>query len=193
MPRTKHLSDEAVLAGVLRLVQRVGPAGFTLAAAGAEVGLSASTLVQRFGSKRALLLAADRWAVERWVGGMDEVPTEGTALDRLIAGLVHAVDADTTTDELANSVALLQIALADREFHASTKDGAVRLRGKIIERLRDAVGNDELRPGIDIDTLAELVEITYHGAMISWAIHREGRLVDWLRTRFAQLLQPYRV
>ncbi|GAA2759509.1 TetR/AcrR family transcriptional regulator [Actinopolymorpha rutila] len=193
MPRVKNLSDEAVLAGVLRLVQRIGPEGFTLAAAGAEVGLSASTLVQRFGSKRALLLAADRWALERWVGGMDEVPSGGPALDRLIAGLVHTVEPETRAEEMANSVSLLQIALADSEFHASTRDGAVRLRAKIVERLREATTNKELRPGTDIDALAELVEITYHGAMISWAIHRDGRLVTSLRARFAQLLQPYRV
>lgn len=74
MPRVKHLSDEDVLAGVFRLVQRIGPERLTLAAAGAEVGLSASTLVQRFGTKRALLLATDRWAIERWVAGMDEAP-----------------------------------------------------------------------------------------------------------------------
>jgi AcrR family transcriptional regulator len=193
MPRIKILSDEAVLAGVLRLVQRIGPERFTLAAAGAEVGLSASTLVQRFGSKRALLLAADRWGVERWVGGMDEPPTGGSALDRLIAGLVHAVDAGTSVEEMANSVSLLQIALADSEFHGSTRDGAIRLRAKIVERLREAAANEELRPGTDLDGLAELVEVAYHGAMISWAIHREGSLLDSLRARFAQLLQPYRV
>jgi AcrR family transcriptional regulator len=192
MPRIKSVSDEAIIADVLRLVQRIGPERFTLAAAGAEVGLSASTLVQRFGSKRALLLAADKWGVERWVRGMDEVPAGGPALGRLIAGLVHAVDSETTAEEMANSVSLLQIALADSEFHASTRDGAVRLRAKIAERLHDAAANSELRPDADIDALAELIEIAYHGAMISWAIHRDGSLVTSLRARFAQLLQPYR-
>jgi AcrR family transcriptional regulator len=193
MPRSKNLTDEAVLAGVLRVVQRIGPERFTLAAAGAEVGLSASTLVQRFGSKRALLLATDRWAVERWVGGMDEVTAGGPALDRLILGLVHAVDSETTAQEMANSVSLLQIALADSEFHESTRDGALRLRAKIVERLREATANSELRPDTDIDALAELIEITYHGAMIAWAIHRDGPLTTSLSARFTQLLKPYRL
>jgi AcrR family transcriptional regulator len=193
VPRSKSVSDEAILADVLRLVQRIGPDRFTLAAAGVEVGLSASTLVQRFGSKRGLLLAADRWGVERWVGGMDEVPAGGPALDRLIAGLVHAVDSETTAEEMANSISLLHVALVDGEFHASTRAGAVRLRTKVVERLREAAANTELRADTDIDALAELVEITYHGAMISWAIHRDGPLVSSLRARFAQLLQPYRV
>jgi AcrR family transcriptional regulator len=192
MPRVKQLSDEAVLAGVLRVVQRVGPGSLTLTAVGAEVGLSASTLVQRFGSKRALLLAADGWAVERWVGGMDEVPPDGTALERLVAGLLHAVDADTTAEEMANSVSLLQVGLADREFHALTRDGAIRLRVKIADRLREAVATGELRGGVDPDHLAELIEVTYHGSMISWAVHREGPLVASLRARFVQMLEPYR-
>lgn len=192
MPRAKSVDDQAVLAGVHRVVQRIGPERFTLAAAGAEVGLSASTLVQRFGSKRELLLSADRWAVERWVGGMDEAPPGDSPMERLIAGLVYTVEADTTPGELANSVSLLQIALADNEFHASTHDGARRLRSKIIERLSEAVAKGELRPGTDVDALAEMVEIVYHGAMISWAIHRTGRLTEALTTGFERLLQPYR-
>lgn len=192
MPRPKVISDEAILGEVHRLVQTVGPERFTLAAAGKQTGLSPSTLVQRFGSKRALLLAADRWAIERWVGGMDEAPTGGPALDRLISGMMHSVNPGTTADEMANSVSLLQIGLADEEFHASTKDGAVRLRVKILERLREAAQNGEIQPDADLDTLADLIEVTYHGAMIHWAIHRNGPLVRSLETMFAHLLQPYR-
>lgn len=191
MPRTRTVSDETILASVIALVQRIGPAGLTLASAAAEVGLSASTLVQRFGSKRALLLAADRWAVERWVGGMDRIPPGGSALDRMIAGLVYTVDPATTGEEMANSVSLLQISLADPEFHESTRLGAVRLRAKILERLDEAVAGHELAPQTNTMALAELIEVAYHGAMISWAIHRNGALVDSMRARFDQLLRPY--
>ncbi|WP_086150110.1 TetR/AcrR family transcriptional regulator [Cellulosimicrobium sp. KWT-B] len=192
MPRPKVISDEAILVEVLHLVQRIGPERFTLAAAGKQTGLSPSTLVQRFGSKRALLLAADRWAVERWVGGMDAVPGGSSALDRLVAGMLYTVDPGTTAEEMANSVSLLQIGLADSEFHASTKDGASRLRTKILERLREAAANAELQPAVDLESLAELIEITYHGAMIRWAIHRDGQLVRSMEAAFTQLLRPYR-
>ena len=191
MPRTKTISDETVLASVIRLVQRIGPDQLTLASAAAEVGLSAPTLVQRFGSKRALLLAADRWAVEQWVLGMDSIPPGGSALDRLIAGLVYTVDPATSGDEMANSVSLLQMSLADPAFHESTRDGAIRLQAKIAERLEEAVAGHELAPQTDIIALAELIEITYHGAMISWAIHRNGTLIDSMKARFDQLLRPY--
>ena len=191
MPRPKAISDEAVLASVMRLVQRIGPENFTLAAAGQASGLSPSTLVQRYGSKRELLLAADRHAVERWVGGMDEA-TDGSALDRLVAGIVQSIDADTTATEMANSVSLLQIGLADDEFHASTKVGATRLHVKIVERLSEAESGGELRRGVELDALAEMIEVTYHGGMIHWAIHSDGLLVSSLKEKFLHLLQPYR-
>lgn len=192
MPRSKIVSDQAILAEVHRLVQRIGPDKFTLAAAGAEVGLSASTLVQRFGTKRELLLAADQWAVEQWVNGMDAAPSGGPALDRLIAGLVFALDAETTPDEMANSVSLLQIALADSEFHASTRNGAERVQKRVTHRLQEAVSTRELRPDTDVGALAALIEVTYHGAMIAWAIHRDGSLTDFMKLQFGHLLRPYR-
>lgn len=68
----------------------------------------------------------------------------------------------------------------------------MRLRAKILERLREAVANAELQPGVDLHGLAELIETTYHGAMICWAIHRDGPLVRSLEAAFTRLLQPYR-
>ena len=58
MPRPRRISDEAVLAGALKVMFRNGPAEFTLAAIAAEVGIAPPTLVQRFGDKRGLILRA---------------------------------------------------------------------------------------------------------------------------------------
>jgi hypothetical protein len=41
-------------------------------------------------------------------------------------------------------------------------------------------------------TLAELVETTYHGAMIGWAIHRENTLAHWMREQVEAVLAPHR-
>ena len=40
--------------------------------------------------------------------------------------------------------------------------------------------------------LAKLLETTYHGAMIGWAIHREGTLQAWMRDQVEATLSPYR-
>ena len=60
MPRPKTVDDTAVLDAAMRVVDRAGPGGLTLGAVAGEVGLSPATLVQRFTSKRGLLLALAR-------------------------------------------------------------------------------------------------------------------------------------
>src|SRR5262245_49678369 len=57
MPRPRTASNESILDAAFRVITRLGPANLTLADVAGEVGLSPATLVQRFGSKRGLLLA----------------------------------------------------------------------------------------------------------------------------------------
>jgi AcrR family transcriptional regulator len=70
-PRPRAASDSAILSAAHRAVTRVGPMRLTLADVAREAGVSPATLVQRFGSKRGLLLALvaagsgeveDQWA-----------------------------------------------------------------------------------------------------------------------------------
>ncbi|HLR97107.1 MAG TPA: helix-turn-helix domain-containing protein [Jiangellaceae bacterium] len=191
MPRPRSISDEAILDATLTLAHRVGPARVTLAAAAEEAGVSAATLVQRFGTKRDLLLAADTRGVERWVDALDRA-TSSSPLARVVEGLVHAVDPEATPEYMANSVAMLQLDLADPDFHAETLRGAREVRAHIADNLAEAVTVGELRGDTDIPTLAKLVETTYHGAMIGWAIHREGTLATWMRAQVEAALAPHR-
>ena len=59
-PRPRTVPDEQILTAAQRAMSRLGPARLTLAEVATEAGLSAATLVQRFGSKRGLMLAL--WA-----------------------------------------------------------------------------------------------------------------------------------
>ena len=59
-PRPRTVSDAQILYATQRAMSRLGPTRMTLAAVAKEAGLSAATLVQRFGSKRGLMLAL--WA-----------------------------------------------------------------------------------------------------------------------------------
>jgi AcrR family transcriptional regulator len=191
MPRPRTISDEAILDAVLGLAHRVGPARVTFAAAAAEAGLSAATLVQRFGTKRELLLAADKRGVDLWVGALDR-STAASPLARVVEGLVLAVDPVATPELLANSVAMLQLDLADPDFHAETLRGARAVRAGIKRDLSAALAAGELRSGTDVATLAKVVETTYHGAMIGWAIHRESTLANWMREQVEAVLAPHR-
>lgn len=191
MPRPRTVSDEDLLDAVLALAHRIGPNRVTFAAVAAEVGLSAATLVQRFGSKRGMLLAADRRGVELWVGAL-EGSTAEAPLARVEDGLVGAVAGLDSPAELANSIALLQLDLADPDFHAETLRGARAVRARIEEELAEALSAGDLRPDTDPAALAILVETVYHGALIGWAIHREGTPAAWLRGQVRAVLAPYR-
>ena len=191
MPRPRTISDEALLDAVLALAHRVGPARVTFATAAAETGLSAATLVQRFGTKRGLLLAADKRAVDLWVDALDR-STAASPLARVVDGLVLAVDAVATPEQMANSVAILQLDLADPDFHAETLRGARAVRARIVRDLDAAFDAGELRSGTDVEALAKLVETAYHGAMIGWAIHREHTLAHWMREQVEAVLAPHR-
>jgi AcrR family transcriptional regulator len=191
MPRPRSISDDAILDAVLDLAHRIGPARLTFAAVAAEVGLSAATLVQRFGTKRDLLLAADKRGVDLWVGALDR-STAASPLARVVEGLVLAVDGVTTPERMANSVAMLQLDLADPDFHAETLRGARAVRARVERDLGAALDAGDLRAGTDVATLATLVETTYHGAMIGWAIHSERPLADWMRAQVEAVLAPYR-
>src|SRR5262252_8124596 len=61
-PRRRKAEDVDVFAALVRVMLRRGPAELTLRAIAAEAGVTAGALVQRFGSKRALLLAHARYA-----------------------------------------------------------------------------------------------------------------------------------
>src|SRR5215471_2832235 len=60
--RRRKVEDTGVFAALVRVMMRRGPAELTLRAIAAEAGVTAGALVQRFGSKQALLHAHARHA-----------------------------------------------------------------------------------------------------------------------------------
>src|SRR5207247_1703558 len=106
-PRPRSTTDADLLTAAARAVSQVGPSRLTLADVAREAGVAPATLVQRFGSKRGLLLALVR------------------------AG----------------------------------SGAAARLGGLVGEGT--------------------------HGALVAWAIHREGTAREWVRREMEMLLAPY--
>src|SRR5262245_17434678 len=64
MGRPRTMPDSALLEACARVMARTGPKDFTLAEVTREAGLAPATLLQRFGSKRGLLLELARLAAE---------------------------------------------------------------------------------------------------------------------------------
>ena len=117
-PRPRTVPDEHILGAAQRAMSRLGPARLTLAEVAKEAGLSPATLVQRFGSKRGLMLAL--WAAA--VDGVDACfemlrPAHASPLDALLAAATMMSRHTKSPEEMANHLAFLQIDVSDPEFH----------------------------------------------------------------------------
>jgi len=191
-PRPRKVSDEAVFAAAYRAMQRLGPGELTLAEIAAEAGVTAGALAQRFGSKRALLLAlaegAAATAGEPLRGLRSEHRSPVAALRayaECLAGLASSPAA------LARNLAYLQIDLADPDFRAQLARQGRATRDGIGELLADAVADRELAPDTDTEALARNIETVLNGALLTWAFYQEGTAARFLRDAVDTTLTPY--
>jgi AcrR family transcriptional regulator len=191
-PRPKRIEDAALVAGTARVIERLGPARLTLGDVAKEVGLAPATLVQRFGSKRGLLLAVAR----QGAGSVREefARIRGAHRSPLAAlGAVGACMAQMarTPEALANSLAFFQMDIADPEFHRLARAHARQFRAELQAMLDEAVESGELRR-CSTARLANTVQGLIGGSMMNWAIHREGKAGPWIETDLETLLAPLR-
>jgi AcrR family transcriptional regulator len=192
-PRPRQTSDEAILAATMRVMQRRSPVDLTLADVAREAGVVPATLIQRFGTKRDLLLAACRSApgsVQAQFGAARA--KHGSPLKALIELYAECSGFAATPEAVANGLAYLQIDLTDPEFHAITLAQFTALRDETRKLLDDAVAAGELRP-CDTADLARLIQQVNDGAMLSWAVYRKGSLTAWMRRSLKSLLTPYQI
>ncbi len=191
-PRPRTVSDEEILAAAGAVVARLGPTRFTLAHVAKEVGLSPATLVQRFGTKRGLLLALARSGVE----GVKEcfAAVRGAHRSPLAALLSAATEMTRhvkSPEELANFLSFLQVDLSDAEFHRLSLENSKRIHAGYGALLDEAVASGEIAP-CDTKALARAVGAVAGGSLLGWAIHRDGPAEKWVRADLATLLDPYR-
>ncbi|MFG2001492.1 TetR family transcriptional regulator [Spirillospora sp. NPDC048911] len=193
MARPRTTSDEAILAATARALGRLGPGRLTLNAVAAEAGLSPATLVQRFGSKRGLLLAfarrAEHGARLPFERARRDHPSPLDALHSAMAAMAAHV---AGPEELANSLGFLQLDLTDPEFREHARAHTRVTREQIRALLAEAVAAGELAAGTDPARLARSVQVTYNGTLIVWALDGEGALPGAVRAGLDDLLAPHR-
>lgn len=194
MPRPRTVDDGAILAAAVEAIGEVGPSGLTLAGVAEKVGLTAPTLMQRFGSRRGLLLAVaeagGEWAPQKFRDAMRRYPSPLKALVTALRAMTAGV---SSPEAMANNLAFLQLDLSDPEFHKQAQAQARRVRDSIAALLSDAVVAGELRPDTDTARLAEAVEAVYNGALVTWAVHRRGAVGSWVARQVETVLAPHRV
>src|SRR5713226_6873161 len=106
MGRPRTMPDAAVLEASARVMSRCGPKDFTLAQVAREAGLAPATLIQRFGSKRGLLLALAQMAAEGAGACFEMVRARHRSpLRALSASFEEMAGMAETPEILANSLA----------------------------------------------------------------------------------------
>lgn len=191
-PRPRATSDAQIFAATHRAVSRLGPVKLTLAKVAAEAGVSPATLVQRFGSKRGLLLA--------FAANGNTAGDEADVIRRKHSSPLQALAAygdcfaglAPTPEVLANNLAFLQIDLVDPDFRKLADAAAQSMRREIRKFLDDAIKSGELQP-CDTERLAMAVAGMMNGSLLQWAIDREGDVKERMRADLDTLLRPRRV
>jgi AcrR family transcriptional regulator len=195
-PRPRSVSDDAILLATQRTMARLGPVRLTLAEVAREAGLSPATLVQRFGSKRGLLLAVSASAV----GGIDACFAQilDTVRRQRRSPLAAVLDAATemsrnsrSPEELANHLAFLQIDVSDPDFHAHMLELSRRMEAGYRALLDAAVRAGEIVK-CDTAALARAIGAICGGSLIGWGVFREGPAEAWVRKDLEMLIGPYR-
>ena len=181
-----------MFAALVRVMHRRGPAELTLREVAAEAGVTASALVQRFGSKRAMVLAHAAHAAATGDTGVT-VPVAAAASPlqtlRSVAGM-YAELAGSPRAAVRNFAYLLND-LADPALRRHLLRLSRTARAWYEGLLRNAVAAGELRAETDVQALARLIEVTLRGSCLNWTLYREGPAADWLREDLDAVLRPH--
>jgi AcrR family transcriptional regulator len=164
MGRPKEVTDEQIVAAARRCFLERG-AGVSSVDIGRELGVSHTTLFNRFGSKEALMVAALGPPQEiPWVAALEAGPDDRPIREQLVE---HAKVISAYFHDLQSGLALLRAAgiAPGKAFRRHTAEPPpVRAFHSLIEWLRRAEKQGRLAK-CDVETLAS----TILGALHGWA------------------------
>lgn len=193
-PRPRTVDDATILEAATRVLGRSGPERITLADVGLEAGLSAATLVQRFGSKRELMLSLMRHATEevdmRFITSMS---SDASPLECLFNAATDRIGPRGGPANLAHRLAFFLAQLDDPEFLAIAADDSNRAVQGYKQLLDNAIEAGELTEGfVDTTLLAETIHAITFGSLVTWSISQQGNLRNRVRRDLDVLLRPFR-
>jgi AcrR family transcriptional regulator len=186
------VSDDEVFMAAYKVMQRLGPGELTLADIAAEAGVTAGALVQRFGSKRELLLKLS----DRFSSGTGEMfaalrQTHRSPLATLRAYSDCMAGMASTPEALMRNLSYLQIDLTDPDFRRNLATQAKATREELRRLITEAIDAGELVRTTNATQLARTIEAVITGSMLSWAHHQQGSSAKWMRDDLNAVLKPH--
>lgn len=194
MARPRKVSDDDVYAAAIRVMSRVGPADFTLAAIAEEAGVTPGALVQRFGSREQLLrsMAAGMGSDMRDFFRATRAREPGP-LATIRAYAACMADMAQTPAAVLRNFAYLQEDIADPDLRARLVEQSKVVRAELAKLVREGIELRELRKDTDVAPLVRNIEALVSGALLTWAFHRKGTARSWLLRHVDALLAPLEV
>jgi AcrR family transcriptional regulator len=148
--------------------------------------------MQRFGSKRGLLLASAARSPLMVLRAVEEAEARNTSpLATLRDFALSSVAHIKQREELGNGLGFVQLDVADPEFRAHALAHSAAIVDSAARLLTAAREAGELRPDTDITALARHTLVCFNGALQVWAVNGWGSLTDFLRDQLDLLLSPY--
>jgi AcrR family transcriptional regulator len=191
-PRPRKVSDSQLFAATHSVMSRVGPRELTLAVIAKEAGVTAAVLVQRFGSKRALLLALSAKYSDGaggFIRALAQQHASPLAALRAYADCMAGMAASPAA--LARSLAYLQIDMTDPDFRRHLVKQARATRAGLRRLIEAALEAGELDRSARPAQLARTIETVLSGSLITWGFYREGNASRWMRADLDAVLAPW--
>lgn len=180
-PRPRRNADSEIFEAVRRLKAHRGPEELTLADVALEIDLTPGGLVQRFGSKRGLLLAASRAETD---ATRDRLAAIRAGAASPMAAIYAWAESETVpagrTADLLRRRLWEAWELADPDFRPLRKRRAKETRRALESWVAEAIEFGEIPRG-DAERIARTIELTARGSVELWARQREGRPSDRLK------------
>jgi AcrR family transcriptional regulator len=196
-PRPRKASDEEVFAAAYRAMNRLGPGELTLADIAEEAGVTASALVQRFGSKRDLLLTLSGQVA----GGTADLfaglrAAHRSPLATLFAYADCMADLGPSPAALARNLSWLLVDLTDADFKRNVQAQTRATEQEIRTLIDEAFKAGELRQidgrRVHTGALARTVAAIVGGSLMNWAFHQAGTARNWIRKDLTVALSPWK-
>jgi AcrR family transcriptional regulator len=192
--RTRTVSDDAILDAAARVILARGPHDFTLAHVAKAARLAPATLLQRFGSKRRLLVAFARREAAHAADPFEQLLSRPTKSKRrsspvpeLAAALRALARGHGDRRSLASSMALLVMDIRDDALRTHARTHAARVEDAIFAQLVRAAERGAI-DAPDLRALARLVHAAWNGALLSWGVQGKGSLDAWTSGTLETLL-----
>jgi AcrR family transcriptional regulator len=174
MPRKRTIADEVLLDHALLVLREVGPDGLTFGDVAEQAGLAASTIVQRFGSKPALLRAA---LLRAWDRLDDDTTAAVAAAGRGAKGVIDLLVRLSGQYEAHDYADQLRILREDLRDPVLTDRGRAWL-AVLSEAIETRV------PGVS----GMLVLAQWQGTLTVWSFTREAPIEDMVRRNLREFL-----